>query len=540
MTETLRGADVVVAALKAAGVDVIFTLSGNHIMVLYDALFGSGISLIHVRHEAAAVHMADAYARLTGRVGVALVTGGQGHTNAAAALPTAVAADAPVLLLSGHAPLREVGRGAFQEMPQVDFARSVTKASMLVTSPSDLAQDVLAAISLAISGRTGPVHLSLPTDILEGQASAAIDRARAKRMEQPPRQDEVGRLLDALRDASRPIVLAGPCFANVRGRDLLRAFEDKTGIPAVVMESPRGLADPSLGDFASSLRLADLVVLLAKPHDFTIRFGQSPFVADSAKFVVVEQDEALVERARREQGNRLIGVVVADAECVVSEAMQGLPTSARDGGWLADVRKAVAYRPEAHAMATGGDGQLHPMDLCRAIQKVLDDHPDAILVCDGGEIGQWAQAGISARRRLINGVAGSIGSAIPFALAARVVEKSAPIVAVLGDGTFGFHMAEIDTAVRYGLPVVLVVGNDARWNAEHQIQLRDYGRERAHACTLLPARYDLVAVALGGHGELVTKADELQPAIERALSSKKPACINVMIDGLPAPVVRRH
>ena len=170
---------------------------------------------------------------------------------------------------------------------------------------------------------------------------------------------------------------------------------------------------------------------------------------------------------------------------------------------------------------------------------VFARHPDAILVCDGGEFGQWAQAVLAPARRIINGPAGSIGSSIPFAIAARAAAPDAPVIAVMGDGTFGFHMAEFDTAVRCDLPFVAVVGNDASWNAEHQIQLRDYGPNRTHGCELLPTRYDLVAAALGGHGELVTRADELPAALERAIASGKPACIDVMIERVPAPIIRR-
>ena len=140
---------------------------------------------------------------------------------------------------------------------------------------------------------------------------------------------------------------------------------------------------------------------------------------------------------------------------------------------------------------------------------------------------------------MINGVAGSIGAALPFAVAARVAEPKAPIVAVMGDGTFGFHPAEIDTAVRYGLPFVLVVGNDARWNAEYQIQVREYGRDRAKGCELLPARYDQVAAAFGGFGELVTEAGEVLPAAHRAQASGLPACLNIMIEGIAAPNIKR-
>jgi acetolactate synthase-1/2/3 large subunit len=204
------------------------------------------------------------------------------------------------------------------------------------------------------------------------------------------------------------------------------------------------------------------------------------------------------------------------------------------------VRSAVAYRPAPWAtLASTQPGKVHPVEFCRALEAVLATRPNAILVCDGGEIGQWPQALLAPSRRLINGPAASIGASIPFAIAARASDPAAPVIAVMGDGTFGFHMAEFDTAVRYGLPFVAVVGNDAAWNAEHQIQLREYGRNRAHGCELLPSRYDLVAQALGGHGELVTAAGELVPAIERALASGKPACVNVMIERVPAPSIRR-
>jgi acetolactate synthase-1/2/3 large subunit len=190
-------------------------------------------------------------------------------------------------------------------------------------------------------------------------------------------------------------------------------------------------------------------------------------------------------------------------------------------------------------LASKESGKLHPVELCRALAPIFAAHPDAVLVCDGGEIGQWPQAVLSPRRRIINGPAGSIGASIPFAIAARAADPAATVIAVMGDGTFGFHMAEFDTAVRCNLPFVAVVGNDATWNAEHQIQLREYGPQRTHGCNLLPSRYDLVATALGGHGELVTSAADLGPALQRALASGKPACVNVMIERVPAPVIRR-
>jgi acetolactate synthase-1/2/3 large subunit len=176
--------------------------------------------------------------------------------------------------------------------------------------------------------------------------------------------------------------------------------------------------------------------------------------------------------------------------------------------------------------------------MCRAISNFVEKHRGATFVSDGGEIGQWAQALVKTERRLINGIAGTIGVALPFAMAAKLASPDHPVVAVMGDGTFGFHMAEFDTAVRNDLPVIVVVGNDARWNAEYQIQLRQYGAARAKNCDLLPSRYDRVVEALGGFGALVTSPADLPDALQRAYNSGKPACINVMIESVAAPVIR--
>jgi acetolactate synthase-1/2/3 large subunit len=208
--------------------------------------------------------------------------------------------------------------------------------------------------------------------------------------------------------------------------------------------------------------------------------------------------------------------------------------------WRDEARAAIAYRPAAWDTAKSGEpNRVHPVQALRPLQALLDAHPDAVLVSDGGEIGQWAQACLAAPNRVINGVAGSIGAALPFALAARLAKPDAPVIAVMGDGTFGFHAAEIDTAVRYKLAFVCAVGNDARWNAEYQIQLRKYGRDRLVGCELLPTRYDQVSAAFGGFGELVTDAREVLPAAKRAIQSGLPACLNIMIQGLPAPNVKR-
>jgi len=451
--------------------------------------------------------MADAWARLTGEVGVALVTGGPGHANAVSALYTALAADSPVLLFSGHAPTNELGKGAFQEMAQAEMAAPASKAAWTVRSAQTLGEDLARAFRTARAGRPGPVHLSLPWDLLEATVNPDLPGMEAFHPD-PALPDPNTDALNALQRARRPLVVAGPAYAGARKRAALRAFEEATRVPAIVMESPRGVNDPSLGLLAEVLAEADVVLLAGKPLDFTLRFG--------AAF---------------------------GKDCRLLEA-EGLPGPASGqawprSGWLEEVRAALAFRPAdwAKLPSTGG-GPLHPLEVGRAVQALLRG-PEAVLVADGGEFGQWAQATVTAPHRVINGVAGSIGSALPFAAAAKLAMPGATVVAMLGDGTFGFHCSEFDTAVRERLDYVAVVGNDRCWNAEYQIQLRSYGAARAHGLDLLPTRYDQVAAAFGAHGENVERAAELAPALARAAGAGRAACVNVALQRVPAPVYRR-
>ena len=503
----LRGADLVARGLARAGTRHVFALSGNHVMPVFDAALDAKLPLLHVRHEAAAVHMADAWARITGEVGVALVTGGPGHANAVSALYTALAAESPVLLLSGHAPTNELGKGAFQEMAQAEMAAPACKAAWTVRSAQTLGEDLARAMRMAKSGRSGPVHLSLPCDLLEAGVDMPVP-AMEDFLPAPAPAGVNDEILDSLRKAKKPLLIAGPAHSSARERAVLRQFEEHTRVPSIVMESPRGVNDPSLGLLAEVLASADVVVLVGKRRDFTLKFG--------AAF---------------------------GKNCRVID-MEGLPVSATakawpKSAWLDEVRSAISFRPaQWKGLASKSGGPLHPVEVGREVQKLLEA-PEAVLVADGGEFGQWAQATVRATHRVINGVAGSIGAALPFAAAAKLALPGSTVVAMLGDGTFGFHASEIDTAVRCRLGYVAVVGNDACWNAEYQIQLRSYGAPRALGLDLLPTRYDKVAVAFGAHGEHVERPADLGPALGRAAEAGRVACVNVLIERLAAPTFRK-
>lgn len=542
MSKTLRGADIVAQSLKRLGCQRVFTLSGNHIMSIFDAALDAGLDLVHVRHEAAAVHMADAHGRLTGEAGIALVTGGPGHANAVGALFTALGAESPMVLLSGHAATWELGRGGFQELRQADMAKPVTKASWTSSATETLGRDIGEAIRIATSGRRGPVHLSLPSDLLDARIADSAVTWPDRIAPSPALLAEAaaGEILAAIAGAARPVIIAGPQMSSVSGRALLARLEAATGAPAVIMESPRGIADATLGAFPDLIRRADLIVLLGKALDFTTKWATGPAFDPDVRLIAIDPDPVLVTRARTEKGRQLMFGCVADPDSAAQMLL------ARAGGrepgksdWHAEARSALDNRPTAwRSVISQTQGRLHPAEVFRALRPVLERDPDTVLICDGGEFAQWGQSMIPVRRRLINGVTGSIGSALSFALAARLHESKAPVFAVLGDGTIGFHISEFETAVRRGLPFVAVLGNDARWNAESEIQRRDYGANRMHGCELLPARYDQVVVALGGHGEHVERAADLPGAIERALASGKPSCINVMIESVAAPAIR--
>lgn len=533
------GAEILAATLERRGISKLFTLSGNHIMPVFDALLDTGITLIHTRHEAASVHMADAWARLTGQVGVALVTGGPGHANATAALFTATAAESPVVLLSGHAGLSELGRGAFQELDQTTMARPVTKASWVAQSASTLEFELGNAIEIAHSGRPGPVHLSLPIDVLEARVQASVAPASGNHGASAGAAlgpEAAAAVVAELIAAQRPIIVCGPTMCTDRGRATMRALEQTLAVPVVAMESPRGLNDATLGRFASVLARADLLLLLGKPLDFTLHFGEPPAVARDCRFVVLDPDPAMIARAARSHGERVAYAACTDVGIAVRALLSSdAAVSARSSRWRDEVRAAVAYRPPEWQTMRSGAGAVHPLDVSRALEGFIARHPETILVCDGGEFSQWVQAAVSTERRMINGVAGSIGGSLPFALAAKAAAPNAPVIAVMGDGTFGFHMAELETAVRCALPVVVVIGNDSRWNAEYQIQLRRYGSNRARGCELLPARYEQVATALGDFGAFATEPGALPGLLQQAWASGKPSCLNVLIESAAAP-----
>ena len=360
-----RGADLLAHSLKQAGVKRIFSLSGNQIMSIYDACLDADIELIHVRHEAAAVHMADASSRLTGEVGIALLTAGPGHANAISALYSARCSEAPVLMLSGHAPTTDLGRGAFQEMAQVEMAATVCKEAWLAHDTNSLGHEIARAFRAALSGKPGPVHLSLPANVLNAQVSdwrAALAEPSAFQPEAAAVSDsDISAVLSVLESARNPLLVSGPGIAYGERAAACQALADALQLPLVNMQSPRGLKDPALGALHEQFPNVDVLVLLGKALDFTMGFGRPPNWSAQLTVAHIDADAQSLERTRnnlREEQR-----VAALCNCEPSAFAEALLSAAQTSNslnageqwtqWRTTINSAVQTRPSEWQEVSG-------------------------------------------------------------------------------------------------------------------------------------------------------------------------------------------
>ncbi|KLN58465.1 acetolactate synthase large subunit IlvG [Variovorax paradoxus] len=531
----MLGSQLIIRTLHERGVRTIFSLSGNQIMPLYDACLDVGIRIVHVRHEAAAVFMADAWAQVTGELGVAMLTAAPSIANGVAPLYSALQAETPLLLLSGDSAVGEDGSGAFQEIDQVSITSPLTKLSLRPVTIQEICPALDSVIATAFAPRPGPVHLALPFDLLTEETGLEdVPKAATRPGGSALDAGELAKLTALVGEAKRPLVLAGPTAARTHMRATFEELRDRLGVPVVPMESPRGLKDPSLGSLSDVIPDADLILLAGKCLDFTLGFGGAATLGRNSRVAVIDPDAKMLERARRLLGDRLVLALHADPIPVLT-ALQVEPRVGERTAWTSRLDEALRYRGNRSPDGAGGDS-LGPRALCETVQSFLSCADDPIVICDGGEFGQWAQAFCQAPIRIINGMSGAIGAGVCYAVAAKIARPGSTVVVLMGDGTAGFHLMEFDTAVRENASIVAVISNDLRWNAEHLIQVRTYGPQRLIGCELSPtARYHDVVAALGGVGFTATSAESLRAALDSAMSSGRPACINVALAGEPAP-----
>jgi acetolactate synthase I/II/III large subunit len=530
----MHGGQLVAQALKAAGVECIFTLSGGHVMAIYDGCLDEGIKVVDVRHEQAAVHAADAWARLhPGKVGVAVITAGPGVTDGVTGVANAWRANSPIVVFGGQAPFNNLRRGGLQEMDHVALMKPITKYADACYETHRVAEYVELAVRTALSGVPGPAFLEIPMDVLSGpvdERRMIVPRFRDYRVAHAAPRDAAEAAVDLLAGATTPLVMAGTSLKWSEGGRQLVEFAETTGIPTYTNGMARGLIPMDHPQFfnrtrSAALREADVVLLAGTVLDFRMKFGKS--IPESAKIVQLDLDETLIGQNRPADvglvGN--LGANLTQLLDVMAERDIKLDHSA----YAARLRVAENELEEKlRASLNSDEVPIDPLRLCREIADFVDD--EMIVIGDGGDIVAQASKVLRVPRHgcwMDPGPLGTLGVGMPFALAAQLAHPERRVLIVYGDGSFGLNGFEFDTAIRFGLPIVGIVGNDAAWGQMLRPQSSVYGQDRIVATKLSYTRYDKVVEAMGGHGEYVTQPEEIRPALERAFAAGVAACINV-------------
>lgn len=541
------GADLFAGALKALGTTHIFTLVGDHLNEALRAVSDAGIEIIHFRHESGAAHAADAYARLTRRPAVSLVTGGPGHTNSLTGIATASLACSPLVAVSGSRATTVADRQGFQDIDQVSATRPLVKWAAQPPSAAQIPFYLARAFSEAVSGRRGPVHLTIPVDLFTGNAPDSAASFRGFTGVEPPAPDarDVERAVAMLRNAERPVVIAGSGVWWADAGQELCEFLERTSLPLYTITMARGIipdnhplclgyADPALNRAAAkALALADLVLVLGKRIDYRLSFGGPKLVPAAAKCIQVDIHP-------QELGmNRALDVAICADVKKTLRALVDSVGPARWGArpWLDTVRGFDSeWRDHLRATAADRSEPLHPAAFFLELRAALP--AGTLYSWDGGDFIHWGRALLPALEPggwLRLGPLGAIGSALPNSIALKLLYPERPVAMITGDGALGFYIAEMDTLVRHKLPVVIIVGNDAGWGLERELQGAAYPGQATIACELRPTRYDLIMQGFGGGGETVDTLDQVAPAVHRAFDAGIPYCINVNIRGARSP-----
>lgn len=539
--ELISGGHLVAKALKAEGVDTIFTLCGGHIIDIYDGCVDEGIEVIDVRHEQVAAHAADGYARITGRPGCAVVTAGPGTTDAVTGVANAFRAESPMLLIGGQGALSQHKMGSLQDLPHVDMMNPITKFAATVPHTERVADMVSMAFRECFHGSPGPSFLEIPRDVLDAKvplAKARIPGAGGYRSSTRSAgdPDAVEKLADLLVKAEKPCILLGSQTWTCRATDSAVKLVRELNVPAFMNGAGRGTlppADPLHFQLARryAFNNADLIIILGTPFDFRMGYGRR--LSPEATVVQIDLDYRTVGR------NRDIDLgIVGDADAVLTALAQA--TSGRlDNGasgrneWVQELREVetAAYEkrlPRQHST----DSPIDPYRLVHEINEFLTE--DSIYIGDGGDIVTFSGQVIQPKSPghwMDPGPLGTLGVGVPFAMAAKHARPDKEVVCLFGDGAFSLTGWDFETMVRFGLPFVGIVGNNSSMNQIRYGQIAKYGADRGRVGnTLGDVEYSKFAQMLGGYGEEVRDPEEIGPALRRARESGKPSLINVWVD----------
>jgi acetolactate synthase-1/2/3 large subunit len=531
----VTGGELVAKVLKQAGVEHLFTLCGGHIAPIYDGCLTEGIQIIDVRHEQAAAHAADAYARLTRNIGAAIVTAGPGVTDAVTGVANAHAARSPLLLIGGAAPLGLRGMGALQEMEQVSLFKPITKGSWSVSETRLIPEVLATAIRTALTGRPGPVFGEIPVDLLLNVVEdrlAPIPTDYVHRNPQAADPDSIALLVDLVSSAQRPVVMAGSGVCWDDAAKELASLAEAANLPIFMNGAGRGCLPTDHPRAFSSARgfalsHADLIIVLGAPLDFRLGYGRPPTFAEHAKVVMVDMDPTELGRNR----GLALGIV-ANLRILLGQLAEAMPKDLGFRNWVTEIRTREEQGREALEVQCASDQKpISHYRFAKELAHFVDTN--TTVVGDGGDVVGCASKIIPLQRPgqwLDPGPFGCLGIGPSFAIAAKLLRPAGRVLLISGDGAFGLNGMDLETAGRFGLPMVVVVGNDGGWGQIRNPQISVYGEARAVATSLPLTRYERIVEAFGGHGEYVTEPKAIRPAIERAFASGVLACVNVILD----------
>jgi thiamine pyrophosphate-dependent acetolactate synthase large subunit-like protein len=534
VTETdtrLHGGRLIARALRAQGVSKLFTLSGGHLFSIYDGCRAEGIEIVDVRHEQSAAFAAEGWAKVTRSLGVCALTAGPGVTNGISAIASARENHSPVLVLGGRAPAFRWGQGSLQEIDHIPFVAPLVKYAATPDGTAEIPELLARAMRTSLTHQMGPTFLDFPLDYVFSEAPApALDGpiAPGGGAADP---DELDRAVALLRDAERPVIMAGSGLYWGEGERQLQALAERHRVPVFLNGLGRGCVAADHELFFSRARSAglgqaDVALVIGVPLDFRLAFGAA-FDADCE---VIAIDVAEPEREHpRAVSAGLYGDLPATLEALSDGAADGLASERQ--GWIASLR-VIEDEKRAEEAGDRADERapLHPMRIYAELAQLLDR--DAIVIGDGGDFVSYAGRVVDSYRPgcwLDPGPFGCLGAGPGQALAAKLAHPERQVVLLLGDGAFGFAGMEFDTLARHGVAVVGVIGNNGIWALEKHPMEYLYGY--SVAADLRPGtRYDQLAEALGCHGELVREPAQLRPALERAFEAGGPALVNVLTD----------
>jgi acetolactate synthase-1/2/3 large subunit len=532
----ISGGRMAAKVMRRHGIDHLFGVVGGHVYPIFEGCKAEGIRVIDTRHEESGAHMAEGYALATGQMAACIGTAGPGFTNMLTGVANAYAGSSPLLALGGRVSVNEFDTCALQDFNQLDVVKPMTKFARSVFETRRVPEYVDMALHQARSGRPGPVYLETPmaqlyTELEESELAMPGSTGAASQPAGNPK--DVERALEMIDAAERPIVIAGGGVWWAQAQEALQDFIERADLPFFTRAAGRGCISDDHSHFIApalamhpavkgALEQADLIIVLGTRFGFTF---EADAVPANARILRVDVEPSAFSNGREAEAG-----IVGDLGVVLRQLADGVEKRSRKE-WVGRLKDGAGMIRQALQPLLESDQQpIHPLRLFGEIAKLVDE--ETIVSVGGGDVCGWGNLVLPAKGpgqflSITSSIYGCLGVAVPYAIAAKLAHPEKTVIATTGDGSFGLTCMEMETAVRHDIPIVTVVGNDLGWG---MIRRSVKSTSEAVACELSATRYDLIVEGMGGHGELVEKPEDIRPALQRAIDSGRPACVNVMLD----------